>query len=306
MQGRNFDYGHQMSDSKEGQMAKRALLTMAKDLYNLYMTLNDHDDLPEWCHYKLATSRKDLSDITDYLTSKVMKHCLDKEMGPDDLRLEIKKSMVDDLLAESNLNEFFFGKKKKGPANTTSRKFDREFLPKSAAMSDFRQGYQNQTVHFITTAKEIARRLNSYKSSNLSLDMIDYFKADVLAKTNLTLIRDHILSLINSIDELQPKVTSARKDIPKKKSLFSRIFRTDESVFREEKSNIKSLITRCIDFMLSEDQYVNRDLRQIINLRDKKSIAVLKSQLEAIYAVIDSFLENKINKNYRIKDNRER
>ena len=99
MQGRNFDYGHHMSDSKEGQMAKRALLTMAKDLYNLYMTLNDHDDLPEWCHYKLATSRKDLSDITDYLTSKVMKKCLDKEMGPEDLRLEIKKSMVDDLLS---------------------------------------------------------------------------------------------------------------------------------------------------------------------------------------------------------------
>ena len=95
MQGRNFDYGHQKSDTKEGQMARRALLTMAKDLYNLYITLNDHDDLPEWCHYKLATSRKDLSDITDYLTSKVMKMCVDKKMSTEDLRLEINKSMKD-------------------------------------------------------------------------------------------------------------------------------------------------------------------------------------------------------------------
>src|SRR6056300_546382 len=50
----NLDYGHHKSDAKEGQMAKRALLTMAKDMYNLYCTLNDGDDLPEWCHYKLA------------------------------------------------------------------------------------------------------------------------------------------------------------------------------------------------------------------------------------------------------------
>jgi len=118
MQGRNFDYGHQKSDSKEGQMARRALLTMAKDLYNLYMTLNDHDDLPEWCHYKLATSRKDLSDITDYLTSKVMKMCVDKKMSTEDLRLEIYNSMSNDVLEEGfkdfigNIKDKFANKKK--------------------------------------------------------------------------------------------------------------------------------------------------------------------------------------------------
>ena len=106
---RNLDYGSQPSDSKEGLMAKRSLLTMAKDLYNLYMTLEDTDDLPEWCHYKLATSRKDLSDITDYLTSKVMKLCLDREMSQEDLRLEIKKSMIN-----STLNERVFNKNEKG------------------------------------------------------------------------------------------------------------------------------------------------------------------------------------------------
>jgi len=97
LSGRNLDYGKNKSDSKEGLMARRALLTMAKDLYNLYMTLNDQDDLPEWCHYKLATCKKDLSDITDYLTSKVMKHCLDNNITTKDLRLEIKKSMIKNL-----------------------------------------------------------------------------------------------------------------------------------------------------------------------------------------------------------------
>ena len=306
MQGRNFDYGHQMSDSKEGQMAKRALLTMAKDLYDLYVTLNDHDDLPEWCHYKLATSRKDLSDITDYLTSKVMKYCLDNEIGPNDLRLEIKKSMIDSLLSENNLNEFFFGKKNKGPSDNTSRRFDREFLPKSAAMSDFRQGYQNETVHFITTAKEIARRLNSYKSSNLSLDMIDYFKKNKLAEINLTLIRDHILSLRQSINDLQPKITSAKKITPKKKSLFSRIFSTNENISKEEQSNIESLINRCMSFMTNEKRHLNRDLRQIIDLKEKSSIAVLNSQLDAIYSIISSYLEDRVNKDYTIKQIKER
>ena len=106
MEGRNFDYGRQKSDSKEGQMARRALLTMAKDLYNLYVTLNDHDDLPEWCHYKLATSRKDLSDITDYLTSKVMKMCVDQKMSVEDLRLEINNSMTNEVLEEGFFDLF--------------------------------------------------------------------------------------------------------------------------------------------------------------------------------------------------------
>ena len=73
--GRNFDYGRTKSDAKEGQMAKRTLLTMAKDLYQLYVSLNDHDDLPEWCHYKLARSQNELQSVTNYLTSKILKHC---------------------------------------------------------------------------------------------------------------------------------------------------------------------------------------------------------------------------------------
>jgi hypothetical protein len=91
--GRNLDYGHEKSDSHEGRTAKKALLTMAKDLYHLYVTLNDSDDLPEWCHYKLATSRKDLGDVTDYITSKILKHCLDNKVDHEGLQEAIKTSM---------------------------------------------------------------------------------------------------------------------------------------------------------------------------------------------------------------------
>jgi hypothetical protein len=301
MQGRNFDYGHQMSDSKEGQMAKKALLTMAKDLYNLYITLNDHDDLPEWCHYKLATSRKDLSDITDYLTSKVMKHCLDNELEPEDLRLEIKKSMVNDLLAENNLNEFFFGNKK----NNTKNSYEKDFLPKSAAHSDFRKDYQNQTIHFITTAKEIARRIQTYNQSNLDYDMINLFKNNRRLMINLDLTATNILSLKNSIDDMQrkkdlkPKVTSARRQ-PKKKSFFSRLFRTNESVFLEEKESIEKLINRCTDYMLSLEQNSNKDLKQILAFKDEKALEILKLQLDKIYSIINNFIE-KVNEKYIVK-----
>ena len=51
---RNLDYGHIKSDSREGNMAKRTALTMTKDLYTLYMSLNDYDDL---------------ADVSDYISS---------------------------------------------------------------------------------------------------------------------------------------------------------------------------------------------------------------------------------------------
>ena len=93
MEGRNLDYGHVKSDSGEGKMAKTTLLTMSRDLYNLYTLLNDQDDLPQWCHYKLAKSSADLSTVTDYLTSKITKLCLDKNIGQDQLKGCIKESM---------------------------------------------------------------------------------------------------------------------------------------------------------------------------------------------------------------------
>tara|TARA_B000000557_G_C20756165_1_gene435297 strand:- start:638 stop:922 length:285 start_codon:yes stop_codon:yes gene_type:complete len=93
MSGRNLDYGHTKSDSGEGKMAKTTLITMARDLYNLYMLLNDQDDLPQWCHYKLAKSSADLSTVNDYLSSKITKMCLDKKISESELKELITLSM---------------------------------------------------------------------------------------------------------------------------------------------------------------------------------------------------------------------
>lgn len=98
--GHNYDYGNIMSDSDEGLTAKQTLLTMSKDLYTLYTSINDADDLPEWCHYKLATSSKDLSDVSDYLSSKILKHCIDNNISENDLRKIIKNK-----ISESTINE---------------------------------------------------------------------------------------------------------------------------------------------------------------------------------------------------------
>tara|TARA_B100000212_G_C27331749_1_gene514968 strand:- start:831 stop:1130 length:300 start_codon:yes stop_codon:yes gene_type:complete len=93
MKGRNLDYGSQKSNSKEGEMAKRTLITMAKDLYDLYINLSDHDDLPEWCHYKLARSQNELEAVSNYLTSKIYKHCLDNSISFMTLKEEVLKSI---------------------------------------------------------------------------------------------------------------------------------------------------------------------------------------------------------------------
>ena len=93
MSGINLDYGHTKSDSGEGKMAKTTLLTMGRDLYNLYMLLDDQDDLPQWCHYKLAKSSADLATVNDYLTSKITKICLDRNMKMVDIKNIVKKSM---------------------------------------------------------------------------------------------------------------------------------------------------------------------------------------------------------------------
>lgn len=93
MTGRNLDYGKIKSDSREGQMAKTTLLTMARDMYNLYSLLDDNDDLPQWCHYKLAKSSADLGTVTDYLSSKITKLCLDRNIKEDELQKLIRIAM---------------------------------------------------------------------------------------------------------------------------------------------------------------------------------------------------------------------
>ena len=105
MTGRNFDYGSQMSNSKEGEMAKRTLLTMAKDLYDLYTSLRSEDDLPSWCHYKLAKSQSDLQAVTNYLTSKITKMCIDQKIPEERIRLEVQDNINNEKI-EKNIFSF--------------------------------------------------------------------------------------------------------------------------------------------------------------------------------------------------------
>lgn len=93
MNGRNLDYGKVKSDSREGDMAKKTLLTMAKDMYNLYSLLQDEDDLPQWCHYKLAKSSAELQTVTNYLSAKIAKMCLDNEMSEDEIKTFVALSI---------------------------------------------------------------------------------------------------------------------------------------------------------------------------------------------------------------------
>ena len=68
--GRNFDYGSEKSDAKEGKMMKKSLLVMAKDLVELHKYLENQDDLPTWCHSYISVARDRLGVVKDYLTTK--------------------------------------------------------------------------------------------------------------------------------------------------------------------------------------------------------------------------------------------
>ena len=100
MSGMNYDYGSSKSNSKEGEMARKTLIGMARDLYNLYIHLNDEDDLPQWCHYKLAKSEDNLRTVTDYLINKITKHCLDNNISNNMLQKEISNSLRKDFINE--------------------------------------------------------------------------------------------------------------------------------------------------------------------------------------------------------------
>ena len=69
--GRMLDYGDQKSDSHEGRMMRQALFQMAEYAEDLHDMLEDNDDLPQWCHYKIATARNSLSKVKHYLEYKL-------------------------------------------------------------------------------------------------------------------------------------------------------------------------------------------------------------------------------------------
>lgn len=65
--GRMLDYGQQKSDSDEGFMMKSFLMNIAKNAKALHDMLQEEDDLPEWCHYKVAQAQGMIQSIKNYI-----------------------------------------------------------------------------------------------------------------------------------------------------------------------------------------------------------------------------------------------
>ena len=72
-EGRMMDYGHTKSDSSEGRMARQALYNVATYGAALHDMLEDGDDLPQWCHYKIASSRAGLAKVKHYIEYKLFR-----------------------------------------------------------------------------------------------------------------------------------------------------------------------------------------------------------------------------------------
>tara|TARA_R100000008_G_scaffold34532_1_gene19547 strand:- start:2710 stop:3303 length:594 start_codon:yes stop_codon:yes gene_type:complete len=69
--GRMLDHGNVVSDAREGRMARGALRNIAVDSYRLHQLLNDEDDLPQWCEYKIAQAKMMMNSVREYLEYKL-------------------------------------------------------------------------------------------------------------------------------------------------------------------------------------------------------------------------------------------
>lgn len=69
--GRMLDYGHTKSDSEEGRMMKQSLRDLAVDAYRLHQMIEDGDDLPQWCQYKVAQAQSMAQSVRNYLEYKL-------------------------------------------------------------------------------------------------------------------------------------------------------------------------------------------------------------------------------------------
>ena len=326
MQGRNFDYGHKKSDAKEGQMARRALLTMAKDLYNLYITLNDHDDLPEWCHYKLATSRKDLSDITDYLTSKVMKMCVDKKMSTEDLRLEIKKSMSGNIL-EEGFFDFFKPKLKKrfglkffeDSKNFTSQKsktIKALMLLKNLSVI-YEQKIKPYHSDFLMNV-DTPREFSGIKQQDKDPDLRNFYKSLTrgfvgLDHSGLNVFKEAAKLFLEKSQNSEIKTSSARKK-PQKRSIRNLFnLRESEEIQPHHKKKSVQITLNAIKeiqtFIIAGESSIREALSEGIKLNDlyemysdfKKSeinleIKSIAESIEGLYHIYENFSKSeKIN-----------
>lgn len=69
--GLNLDYGTVKSDADEGKMFKSTLKRVIANAKELESAIHNSDDLPQWCHYKLAYANENIRTIHDYLLQKI-------------------------------------------------------------------------------------------------------------------------------------------------------------------------------------------------------------------------------------------
>jgi len=292
----NLDYGHHKSDSKEGQMAKRSLLTMAKDMYNLYCTLNDGDDLPEWCHYKLANSRKDLSDITDYITSKIMKKCVDGQISQDELRLEIKKSFNNDILTEGFL-DFFKGK--------NINKLFKDLISSGKTAKSFKGGF----TQFLKDCLKLASEIES-KGITRSNDNLDYDHYN-----SLIIIRNKLKAADSKLSKMSDNIVSAKNESFYRNFLSeirnqnqkSRAIGIKLKLKNKEyskfyyNSDVKSESMRDIIDCISYDIRIISKKEKLNSQQKKELISNYKNFVESLYNRINKIVEETIESEFDLK-----
>ena len=93
--GKNLDYGSVKSDSDEGKMFKSTLNRIIKNAKELEEAVSNSDDLPQWCHYKLAYAHENISTLYDYLIDKIENYNEKEDVECDKKNMNDLKFVLD-------------------------------------------------------------------------------------------------------------------------------------------------------------------------------------------------------------------
>ena len=294
MLGRNFDYGSQMSNSKEGEMAKRTLITMAKDLHDLYTSLRSEDDLPSWCHYKLAKSQVELQSVTNYLTSKIAKMCIDNNIPEEHIKLEIKRNLQDEYIAEGIFDFLRSGSK------NTDIDVRNKLRKMHSASVDNKTNYVNETIKFINLSTKMASIIRNI-SGDASYELDDQ-KVPLDSLNLLKIVRDEcvkIHDLLKPREKFVPKITSARKNTKQAPWYKRLIFKEDYSV------STKNVFLRQLESLLdgvstyfSKNVNTEKDVGLIkqLTVYSEQEINILVEDLSFTIQTLDNFISREESK----------
>lgn len=265
MPGKNLDYGTSMSNSNEGEMAKKTLIGMARHLYNLYIHLNDEDDLPQWCHYKLAKSEDSLRTVTDYLINKITKHCLDNNINKSQLQTEISSSLKKEFINEGFFDVFSKSKNVSIDAILNQIKGDNQFknlyfflhicrslqvqylnLSELTRLSSEEYNILIKNIDLVNESPYVKKYCSDFGLQKLDIDSMDSFKVHTLTMIKIVenIVKDFKQKIAKREESLSnPKITSARKK-KVKKSFLSRLF--GESEERRPKNRNLSILGKVL------------------------------------------------------------